>query len=198
MSSTVFVHRANVCDLLLYSDTPYKHAVSIFKKLAANAINNPATVLKHIAEDPGEDTDITNGFVVASIPGLSVSIHDEDFLPIGYNARGTAMVDRITNLDENGEPRGFTPYESEIPMDLTKKNVEELDTELAEYFEEGDRATVTSLTEQAFKHFSVHFRMGQWTKAQSDSFECGSTKEEVNHWSRVIYDQEHEMDWEPL
>lgn len=195
MSYTIFVHRANVCDLLLYSENPYKHAVSIFKKLAANAINNQATVLKYIAEEPDEES--IDGFVVASIPGLSISLHGEDFSPIGYNARGTAIVDKITNLDENGEPRGFIPYESEIPTDLTTKNVEDLDTELAEYFEEGERSTVTNLTEQAFKHYSIHFKMDKWTKAHADSQLCGSIKEEISHWSRVVYDQEHEMDWEP-
>ena len=82
MSSAIFVHRASSCDLLLYSDTPYKHAVSIFKKVAAN-INAP----KHIEEDPGDENTNNDGFVVAWTSGLSVSIHGEDFVPLGYNAR---------------------------------------------------------------------------------------------------------------
>lgn len=192
MSSAIFVHRAFSCDLLLYSDTPYKHAVSIFKKLSAN-INAP----KHIEEDPGDENNCTDGFVVAWTSGLSISIHGEDFVPLGYNPRGTATIDRITNLDENGEPRGFIPYESEIPIDLTKKDLTVLDTELEEYFEEGNRASVNKLSEQAFKHFCTTFKMDQWTNVYNDSLNCGSTKEEMEHWSRVIYDQEHEMDWEP-
>lgn len=170
MSTTIFVHRASVCDLLLYSDTPYKHAVSIFKKLSG---------VKEVAEDPEEDIE---GYVVGSTPGLSVSLHSEEFLPIGYNPRGTAIVDKITGLEDN-EPKGFIPYKSLTPVNLTTKTPEE-----------HDRARVDELTEQAFKHFSIHFKMDKWTKAYNESQLCQSTEEELKHWASVLYNADHEMD----
>ena len=83
---SILVHRANACDLLMYSDTPYKDGVTIFKKLAA-LIGNKAPPVNSlpIMDGPTDDDDednILEQFIVGCIPGLIVSLHSEDFVPL--------------------------------------------------------------------------------------------------------------------
>lgn len=200
---SILVHRANACDLLIYSDEPYKHAVSIFKKFAALLGNKapPVNPMPFVVDadntDDTDEEDVLEQFIVGSIPGLSVSLHSEDFIPLGLNMRGTAIVNTISNLNANGEPNGFIPFEAEWPVDLTKKTLAELDQELKEYFEEGQRQIISEMENKVFNTLIKDFNTDAWTKAQKDALLCGSYKEEFAHWSAIIYENEHKMDWEP-
>jgi hypothetical protein len=126
-----------------------------------------------------------------------VSLHSEDFVPLGLNAGGTAIVDSISHLNEFGEPNGFIPFEAEWPMDLTKKTVIELDQELKTYFEEGLRETITEMQTKVFNTYIKEFNSVEWIKALKESMLCISSKDEYTHWWKIIYDIDHRMDWEP-
>lgn len=198
---SILVHRANACDLLIYSDTPYKHGVLIFKKLAALLGNKaPPVNPKPVTDGPDDEDDAdatVEQFVVGCIPGLIVTLHSEEFIPLGLNQRGTAIVDSISHLNANGEPNGFVPFESEWPVDLTKKTINELDQELKEYFEEGLREEISEMETKVFNSCVREFNADGWNKHQLESYRCMTTKDEFNHWAKIIYDQEHKMDWEP-
>lgn len=198
---SILVHRANACDLLLYSDTPYKHGVTIFKKFAA-LMGEKAPYINPMPDGDGpvdddDDDNVLEQFVVGCIPGLIVTLHSEDFVPLGLNARGTAIVDSISHLNQMGEPSTFIPFEAEWPVDLTKKTLAELDQELKDYFEEGLREEISTMQNKVFKTYIKEFKSAEWIKALKESMLCMTTKDEYTHWARIIYDEEHKMDWEP-